>query len=142
MKADKQTTKGDMLRKVPLFSDLSKKNLNEIAKITDELDIPAGKVLVKQGELGFEFVLILEGMVKVERDGKVINRLYANDFFGEIALIDKRTRIATVTAETNAKLLVVELGYFAQLLEKAPRLCHEIMLALCKYVRFAEDRHD
>jgi cAMP-dependent protein kinase regulator len=140
MKTDTQRDKRDLLRKVPLFSDLSNKHLNEVARIADELEVPAGKVLVKQGDLGFEFVLILEGMVKVERDGKVINRLYANDFFGEIALIDKRTRVATVTAETKSKLLVVELGAFSHLLEHAPKLCHEIMLALCKYVRSAQDK--
>ena len=142
MKADKQTTKGDMLRKVPLFSDLSKRNLNEIAKITDELEVQAGKVLAKQGERGSEFVLILQGMVKVEKDGKLINRLSANDFFGEIALIDKKPRTATVIAETNAKLLVVEARSFGRLLEQAPRLSNEIMVALCKYVRAAENEHD
>ena len=142
MKADKQTGKQDILRKVPLFSDLSKRNLNEIAKITDELEVQAGKVLAKQGERGSEFVLILQGMVKVEKDGKLINRLSANDFFGEIALIDKKPRTATVIAETNAKLLVVEARSFGRLLEQAPRLSNEIMVALCKYVRAAENERD
>ena len=131
-----------MLKKVPLFSDLSKRNLNEIAKITDELEVPAGKVLAREGETGLEFVLILQGKVKVEKDGKLINRLSANDFFGEIALIDKKPRLATVIAETDSKILVVESRSFERLLEQAPRLSNEIMVALCKYVRAADSKHD
>ena len=138
----KQTGKQDMLKKVPLFSDLSKRNLNEIAKITDELEVPAGKVLAREGETGLEFVLILQGKVKVEKDGKLINRLSANDFFGEIALIDKKPRLATVIAETDSKILVVESRSFERLLEQAPRLSNEIMVALCKYVRAADSKHD
>ena len=70
------------------------------------------------------------------------SQLSANAFFGEIALIDKKPRTATVIAETNAKLLVVEARSFGRLLEQAPRLSNEIMVALCKYVRAAENEHD
>jgi CRP/FNR family cyclic AMP-dependent transcriptional regulator len=137
VKAQKQTTKRDLLKKVPLFSNLSKGNLDEIAKIADETEVSAGKAIAKEGETGLEFVFILEGQAKVEKHGKVVNRLAPHDFFGEVAIIDGRPRTATVTAETDMKLLVVESRYFARLLEKTPGLLNEIMVALCKYIRDA-----
>jgi CRP/FNR family cyclic AMP-dependent transcriptional regulator len=140
MKANVQMTKHDLLRKVPLFSDLSKKNLNEIAKVTDEMKVAPGKVLAKEGARGLEFILILEGEARVEKDGEIINRLSVNNFFGEIALIDGRPRAATVVAETDMKLLVVGSRFFTRLLEVTPGLSKEIMIALCKYLREAESK--
>ena len=130
-------TKNDLLKKVPLFSSLSKANLDEIAKIADEVEMPAGRVLAKAGDTGLEFIFILEGRAKVEKHGKVVNHLSVNDFFGEVAIIDGRPRTATVIAETNMKLLVVESRYFALLLQKTPGLLNEIVIALCRYVRDA-----
>jgi CRP/FNR family cyclic AMP-dependent transcriptional regulator len=137
VKAQKQTTKRDLLKKVPLFSTLSKGNLDEIAKIADEVETPVGKVLAKEGETGLEFIFILEGQAKVEKRGKVVNRLAPHDFFGEVAIIDGRPRTATVIAETDMTLLVVESRYFTRLLEKTPGLLNEIMVSLCKYIRDA-----
>jgi CRP-like cAMP-binding protein len=128
------TSKEDELRKVPLFSKLGKKNLKEIARIADVVERPAGEVLVKEGALGFDFLLILEGQAKAEECGKVIGRLSQNDFFGEVSLIAHRPGPATVTAETAVKLLVVGPGYFEDLLEQAPDLWKEMAIALCGYI--------
>jgi CRP-like cAMP-binding protein len=103
MKAGKQSRR-DLLKQVPLFSNLSKKNLENIEKIAEKLEVQAGKVLVRQGALGLEFVLILEGGARIERDAKVVNHLSANSFFGEIALLDRKPRAAIVVAETDMKL--------------------------------------
>ena len=132
--AEKRTTKEDELRKVPLFSNLSKKNLAEIVGIADVVERPAGEVLVKEDALSFEFLMILEGQAKAEQCGKLLGRLSQNDFFGEISLIARRPSPATVTAETAVRLLVVGPQYFESLLEKAPGLWKEIAVALCDYI--------
>ncbi len=132
--AEKRITKEDELRKVPLFSKLSKKNLAEIARIADVLERPAGEVLVNEDALSFEFVMILEGQAKAEQCGKLLGRLSQNDFFGEVGLIAHRPSPATVTAETTVRLLVVEPRYFYDLLEQAPDLWKEIAIALCDYI--------
>ena len=137
--AEKVVRKEDELRKVPLFSKLGKKNLVEIARIADVIERPAGEVLVKEAALSFDFVMVLEGEAKAEQCGKLIGRLSQNDFFGEVSLIAHRPVPATVTAETAMRLLVVEPGYFDDLLEKAPDLWKEIAIALCNYIPDACD---
>jgi CRP-like cAMP-binding protein len=130
--------KRDLLKSVPLFKDLSKRNLDEVAKYADEVRKRQGTVLAQQGSRGLEFIFIIEGEARVERDGKVINRLSANDFFGEIALIDQRPRMATVIADSDVRLLVVHARSFRQLLDTVPGLAYKIMVGLCKYLREAE----
>ena len=132
--AEKRMTKEDELKKVPLFSKLSKKNLVEIVRIADVVERPAGEVLVKEDALSFEFLMILEGQAKAEQCGKLLGRLSQNDFFGEISLIAQRPSPATVTAETAVRLLVVGPRHFESLLEKAPDLWKEIAIALCDYI--------
>ena len=125
----------DQLKKVPAFKNLSKAHLDKIAQITEEVEVPAGKVLAKAGERGAEFFYILEGKAKIERNGKVADIFTANEFFGEVTLLDGKPRTATVVAETPMRLLVVDAKYFPKLLEKTPTLTNEIMRALCMYVR-------
>ena len=132
--AEKSFTKEDELRKVPLFSSLSKKNLAEVVRIADVVDVPAGKVLVKEDARNFEFLMILEGQARAEQCGRLLGRLSENDFFGEISLIAQRPSPATVTAETAVKLLVVGPRYFESLLERVPDLWKEIAIALCDYI--------
>jgi CRP-like cAMP-binding protein len=119
---------------VPLFSKLSKKNLAEIARITDMVEVKAGDVLVKEDTLNFEFIMILEGQAKAEQCGRMLGRLSQNDFFGEVSLIARRPNPATVTAETAMRLLVVEPRYFYALLDKTPDLWKEMAIALCDYI--------
>jgi CRP-like cAMP-binding protein len=132
--ADRTITKEDQLRKVPLFSKLGKKNLKEVARIADIVARPAGEVLVKEGAMGFDFLMILEGQAKAEECGKLIGRLSPNDFFGEVSLVAHRPGPATLTAETDVRLLVVGPGYFEDLLEQVPDLWKEIAVALCDYI--------
>lgn len=129
-----EVSKEDQLRKVPLFGKLDKKHLAEIARISDIVDVPAGEVLVAEGGFGDQFLMILEGQAKVEKNGKVVNRLSENDFFGEIALIVQRPRTATVTAETPMRVLAVHGSYFKDLLENTPELWKQIAIALCHYI--------
>ncbi|MFO8100744.1 MAG: cyclic nucleotide-binding domain-containing protein [Dehalococcoidia bacterium] len=135
MFGDDQSDIQELLRKVPLFSDLNKKSLKEIGEITEEVEREAGDVLAQEGKAGKAFVFIVEGKVRVEKEDKLVNRLSAYDFFGEISLIDGRPRTATVIAETDVKLLVIHSSYFDEILDKVPGLSRKIMMSLCKYLR-------
>jgi CRP-like cAMP-binding protein len=134
----KRDQKIDLLKKVPMFSNLSNRQLIEIAKHAQQVSVKEGTVLAEQGRKGWEFFFIVEGEAQVEKDGKAIRRLASGDFFGEISLIDQEPRTATVTAETNMMLLVVDTRSFDHLLETIPGLQGKIILALCRYIRLAE----
>ena len=98
----------DDLKKVPLFSALNRRHLDVIARHADEVKRNAGAVLARQGARGLEFLLIVEGSARVEKDGKVIAHLGAGDFFGEMSLLDGKPRSATVVADAPVLLLVVD----------------------------------
>ncbi len=126
------------LKKVPLLSDLPQRHLNRIATLASERRNDAGKTLARQGTAGLEFFLILEGIARVERDGRLLARLGAGDCFGEVALIDFGLRSATVTAETPIVLLVIHTRSFQRLLRDVPALQRKLLLALCERLRRAD----
>ena len=99
--------KMELIRSVPLFEDCSRKELREIAAAADEVVVPAGYVLTKEGASGKELVVIVEGAAEVRRRGRKINELGSGDFLGEIALISGSPRTATVrtTQPTHALVL-------------------------------------
>ncbi len=130
----------DQLKKVPAFKNLSKAQLDKIAQIAEEVEVPAGKVLARQGNRAEEFFYIVEGKAKVEMNGKVADIFAPNDFFGEISLIDRKPFVANITAETPMRLLVVDAKHFNKLLEKTPTLSNEIMRTLCTYVRNSQSQ--
>ena len=134
----RRSQKVDVLQKVPLFSGLSGRQLDLIARHADEVELAAGKVLTRQGERGLEFLLILDGNARVERDGKRIARLSAGDFFGEMSLIDGKPRTATVIAETPIALLVMHKRGFSHLLEAVPGLQRKLLVTLCERLREAD----
>ena len=138
MSLHRRSQKIDLLKKVPLFSNLSKRHLNEIGKHADQVSIKAGKVLAQQGRTGREFVFIVEGKAHVKKDGKVIRHLSSGDFFGEISLIDGEPQTATVIAETDMTILLVNSRSFDHLLNTVPGLQKKIMVSLCTYLRRAE----
>jgi CRP/FNR family transcriptional regulator/CRP/FNR family cyclic AMP-dependent transcriptional regulator len=134
----RSSQKIDLLKKVPLFSNLSQRHLGEIAKHADQVQVEKDRVLVQQGKTGWEFIFIAEGKARVEKDGKVIRQLSGGDFFGEISLIDGEPRTATVIAETDMTLLVVNKMSFDHLLDTIPGLQRKILISLCQYLRRAE----
>ena len=119
--------KADLLRKVPLFSGCSKKELGKIASIADEIDLREGKVLTRQGGPGREFFVLLEGGVDVERDGKRINTLGAGDFFGEMGLISQKPRNATITTTSPVRTLVITETNFRRLLRDDPGISMKVL---------------
>ena len=124
-------TKVDALAKAPLFAALSRQELGELAKATEDLEVEEGKTLTREGDLGREFFVIVEGDVSVMQDGNEIRRLGAGDFFGEIALIyDNARRTATVTAVSPLRFFVLTRQSFRSLLEHQPEIEEKVMAAL------------
>ena len=121
-----------LIQKVPLFSQLSKKGLQEVASIADEIDFPQGKVLTQQGARGREFLVILDGAAEVERDGRRINTLGKGDFFGEIALVTQQPRTATVTTTEPMRALVITDRDFLALLKRSTEVGQGIVEALAE----------
>jgi CRP/FNR family transcriptional regulator/CRP/FNR family cyclic AMP-dependent transcriptional regulator len=102
------------------------------------VQVERDRVLVEEGKIGWEFIFIVEGKARVEKDGKVIRQLSGGDFFGEISLIDGEPRTSTVIAETDMTLLIVHKPSFDHLLETIPGLQRKILISLCQYLRRAE----
>jgi CRP-like cAMP-binding protein len=128
----------ELLRKVPLFEGCSGKDLELVGRLVDEVDVAAGTVLIKQGAYGHEFFIVVDGTLRVERDGKLLRKLGPGDFAGEIALIDGGVRTATVVTDTPARLLVVGHSEFFSLLEQYPDIQIEVLQALARRVRVSE----
>jgi CRP-like cAMP-binding protein len=126
--------KVELIKKVPLFSKLSKKGLEEVAHIADELDLPKGKQMAEEGDRGREFFVLLEGEADVTKGEQSINTMRAGDFFGEIALVTKMPRTATVTATTDVRVLVITERDFGALLKHSPEVGRGVAEALAERV--------
>ena len=124
-------TKVDALGGAPLFSGLSRHELSELAKATEDLEVAEGKELTHEGDLGREFFVIVEGEVSVAKGGEEVRRLGPGDFFGEIALVyEPARRTATVTAATPLRFFVLTRQSFRRLLEHQPQIEEKVMAAL------------
>jgi CRP/FNR family cyclic AMP-dependent transcriptional regulator len=126
--------KVELIRKVPLFSKLSKKGLEDVAHIADEIDLPAGKVMAEEGDRGREFFVLLEGEADVTKGDRSINTMREGDFFGEIALVTKMPRTASVTATTDVRVLVITERDFGALLKRSPEVGRAVAEALAERI--------
>jgi len=131
-----QNTKVAALGRAPLFEGLSKKELVEIARVTEDLQVPTGTVLCKEDTLGREFFVLVEGEVEVTRGGKPIATRQAGDFVGEIALLTSARRTATVRATTPLRCLILMRGDFRRVLDENRSIERKVMDALAE--RLAE----
>ena len=127
-----RNAKIELIRSVPLFKQLSKAEVSEVAKIADEIDVKEGRVLTREGERGNEFFVLLSGAAEVRRGGRKVRMLGAGDFFGEIALVSRSPRTATVTTTTPADLLVITGTSFRTLLDHSPRIQLRVLEALAE----------
>ena len=123
-------SKTDLLKRIPLFADCSRDELETIARVTTELSLPEGRELMRQGDRGRELVVILDGEAAIERDGERIAVGQAGDFFGEIALVTGRPRTATVTATSGLRVLVLDGLAFDRLLKDVPSISVKVLKAL------------
>jgi CRP/FNR family transcriptional regulator, cyclic AMP receptor protein len=122
----------DQLGQVRLFSACNKKELGLIGKASDEIAVPAGKVLCEQGKPGFEFYLILDGTATVKRNGKKVATLEPGRYFGELSLLTRFPRNATVVADTDMELLVLGQREFSGLLDEVPGMAHKVLSSMAE----------
>ncbi|MFM8973610.1 MAG: cyclic nucleotide-binding domain-containing protein [Actinomycetota bacterium] len=130
----------DHLRDVPLFGALSAKDLRLVARRAEDIQVRAGKELVSEGELGHEFFVILEGQAKVTRHGRKVATIGPGASFGELALLDRAPRNASVVAETDMELAVLGQREFSALIDEVPGFAHKLLTALARRVRDADAR--
>jgi CRP/FNR family transcriptional regulator, cyclic AMP receptor protein len=140
MKLFSQDTKVKALKGAPLFEGLSRKELTQLARVSEDLEVEPGKVLCKEGEIGQEFFVIVDGKVKIARKGRRIATRGGGDFVGEIALLEDVPRTATVTAETPVRLFVLTRKHFRHLLDENPGVDRKVLRALAR--RLAEISSD
>lgn len=140
MKLFSQDTKVQALKRAPLFEGLSRKDLTTLARVSEDLEVEPGTVLCREGEIGQEFFVIIDGKVKVTRKGRRIATRGTGDFVGEIALLEEIPRTATVTADTPVRLFVLTRKDFRHLLDENPGVERKVLRALAR--RLAEASSD
>jgi CRP-like cAMP-binding protein len=128
----------DRLANVALFSGLSRRQLERVAEITDEVDVPAGRILARQGEPAHVAYVVVSGEAAVSVDGQEVGTIGADEMVGEMGLIDGGPRAATVTAKSDMDLYVIEPGRFGVLLDEVPGLTKELLIAVTRRLRNAD----
>ena len=128
-------TKAKALGRCPFFAGLSRSELLEVAKVTEDMEVDEGRVLTREGESGREFFVIVDGEVSVTKDGAQIRTLGSGDFFGEIALLEDTPRTATVTATTPLRFFVLTRQSFRSLLAHQPDIEEKVTQALQERLR-------
>jgi CRP-like cAMP-binding protein len=115
-----------------LFEGLSRRQLIEVARLTDDVEVPAGTVLCRDGSRGQEFFVIISGEAAVTRGRKHLATLAGGDFFGEIALLEPVTRTATVTAVTSLRFFVITDHAFQSVLDTDPKIERKVLRTLAR----------
>jgi CRP-like cAMP-binding protein len=128
----------ELLKHVPLLAGLSRHDLEEVGMLADEVDVPDGQILTREGASGSEFFVIIKGNVRVERGGAELRTMGEGEFLGEIALIDDGPRTATATAVGPTTVLVLTRPGFRVLMDKHGTIEHSVLHALAERVRHLE----
>jgi len=123
------------LASVPLFSACSKKELALVAKRAEDVSVEPGKVLVREGAAGDQFFVIVEGTAEVSRHGQKVAELGPGTFFGDLALLDRAPRNATVTAVTPMELVILGQREFAGIIDEVPGFAHKLLAGLAHRLR-------
>lgn len=130
----------EKLRRVPMFQACSKKDIVTISRAGDPLAFTPGQTLVREGERGREFFIIIDGKLKVERQGTEVATLGPGDYFGELALLDPGPRDATVTAVTHGEVLVIGQPQFHAVLAEVPSIAGKLMVGMARRLHEADHR--
>jgi CRP-like cAMP-binding protein len=127
-----------LLKQVPLFAELDNRAIELVGRITEDVHVPAGRVLMRQGDDGDAFYVIVDGTVRVERDGELLNTMGAGSFVGELELLDHGVRTATVTTDTPARLIVLGHREFDQLIDKYADIRAQVWACVGRRIRTLE----
>jgi CRP/FNR family cyclic AMP-dependent transcriptional regulator len=123
-----------------MFSALSKKELNMVARAADVVTVKAGTDIVTEGTTGHEFFLILAGQAAVRRGGRKVATLGPGDYFGELALLDRGPRSATIVAEGDIELAVIGQREFMAVLDQVPAVSHKLLVTMAHRLREADTK--
>jgi CRP/FNR family transcriptional regulator, cyclic AMP receptor protein len=126
----RKNAKEQLIKSVPLFERCTKREIAALAGVADELEMPAGAELTREGAPGREFIVLAEGVATVTRNGRTLNRLGAGDFLGEIALLSGGPRTATVTTTEPSVILVLTDRAFARVADGMPSVRGRLLEAL------------
>jgi CRP/FNR family transcriptional regulator, cyclic AMP receptor protein len=126
----RRDAKVEFIASVPLFERCSRRELTAIAALADQVELPEGRELTREGELGREFFVLTDGTAEVRRGGRLLATIGAGDFVGEIALVSNVPRTATVKTVSPVQALVVTSRDFWSLLDKSPRTQRKILEAV------------
>ncbi|HZC14728.1 MAG TPA: cyclic nucleotide-binding domain-containing protein [Thermoleophilaceae bacterium] len=129
-----QDKKVEALKRAPLFEGLSRKELVQLARMSEDLELPAGTVLCKEGTTGREFFVLVEGKVDVTRNGRRVASLGGGDFVGEISLLEQTPRTATVIAKTPVRFFVLTPRDFRRVVDENPSVERKVLRALARRV--------
>lgn len=125
----------ETLQSIPLFSGLNKKEIEKVAKASDEIRMTAGTLIIDQGQTGREAFVIVEGEVEIKRNNRKVATLGPGNVVGELSLLDHGPRTATATCSTDCTLLVVDQRRFLGVLDDVPALSHKLLAALATRIR-------
>jgi CRP-like cAMP-binding protein len=128
----------ELLRSIPLFARLGSNEIQRLGELTDEVDVAAGKVLMRQGESGAEMFIFATGRASVERDGRLIAERGPGEVVGEIALLSDVARTATVTTTEPCRLFVIARREFRSLMDELPSFRLQVLDALAQRIQALE----
>jgi CRP/FNR family cyclic AMP-dependent transcriptional regulator len=123
---------------VPLFASVSRKGIQAIVQAATEVDVRAGKDLVREGEWGREMYVILRGTAEVTRNGRKLRELVPGDFFGEMAFLAPGPRSASVTARSDMRVMVLDARAMGSVVEKEPAVAKRLLQTMAERVRATE----
>ena len=128
----RSNAKIELLKSVPLFAGCSKAELRRLASIADEIDLREGTVLTREGRIAHEFFVLIEGTVRVTKENRKVADLGAGDWLGEIALLTRAPRTATVTATSPLRTLVIIDREFRQLVSEVPSIAMKVLTCVAE----------
>lgn len=122
----------DQLRSIPIFSELSKKELKTVSRLMTEVEVPEGRALTRQDEVGREFMIIIEGTAVVRRNGRKIAELGPGDFLGELAVLSGAPRTADVIASSPMRVETLNRREFMSMLDESAGIAKKILIGAVK----------
>ena len=131
--------RAELLAGCPLFRGIDQTGLAHLAEVATPVDFPAGHVIARQGEIGTGFFVVIEGMVRVVRDGELVARLGAGEFFGELSVLDRMPRNASVIADVATTCLALASWDFEKVLLEQPALTLTILRGVATRLRAATE---
>lgn len=129
------------LAQVPLFSSCNTRDLGKIAKAADRINMVAGTTIITQGTAGKQAFVLLSGSATVKRNGKKIATVQAGAIVGELSLLDRGSRTATVVCDTDCELLVIDARHLFAVIDEVPAMAHKLLAALATRIRDLDRAH-